>query len=192
MGKQKRMNPITTVKQIVCVGIWTVCICSIASAALAVEKAVPNPTSPAMEEISATTTLEPPPSNPDTPSLASPFYEYQSSARPDPFKPFIAPKTVSPNELIDDQRELTGMQLFEPGQLTLVAIMNTSNGRVAMVEDVTKKGYTIKEGILIGKYGEVTEIGRDQVIVTETAHTRGGEEIKTVVAMKLKRDGEGQ
>ena len=70
--------------------------------------------------------------------------------------------------------------------------MNTSNGRVAMVEDVTKKGYTIKEGILIGKYGEVTEIGRDQVIVTETAHTRGGEEIKTVVAMKLKRDGEGQ
>lgn len=131
------------------------------------------------------------PESVSTPIPPSPAYEYQLSSRPDPFKPFIAPKTVNPNELLDDTRELVGMQLFEPGQLSLVAIMNTPGGRVAMVEDVTKKGYLLREGILIGRYGEVTEIRKDQVIVTETAHTRGGEEIKTVVSMQLKRDGEG-
>lgn len=121
-----------------------------------------------------------------------PPYEYQLAARPDPFKPFIALQKVDPNELVDDTRELSGMQLFEPGQLSLVAVMDTPRGRLAMVEDVTKKGYLLREGILIGRNGQVTEIRRDQVIVTETARTRGGEEIKTLVSMKLKRDGEGQ
>ncbi len=119
-------------------------------------------------------------------------YQYQLTGRPDPFKPFIAPKTVNPSDLVDDNKELTGMQLFEPGQLSLVAIMDTPRGRVAMVEDVTKKGYMLRKGILIGRNGEVTDIMKDQVVVTETARTRGGDEIKTVVSMKLKRDGEGQ
>ncbi len=122
-----------------------------------------------------------------------PPYEYLVTSRPDPFKPFIAPKSVNPNEIVsDDDAELTGMRLFEPAQLSLVGVMETSRGRIAMVEDVTKKGYKIIEGQLIGRRGKVTEIQKDQVIVTETARTRGGEEIKTVVSMKLKRDGEGK
>ncbi len=125
-------------------------------------------------------------------AVTPPPYVYQVSARPDPFKPFVAPQRVDPNELLDDTRELTGMQLFEPGQLSLVGILDTPRGRVAMVEDVTKKGYLLREGVLLGRYGKVTEIGRDQVVITETAYTRGGEEITTVVAMKLQKDGEGQ
>ena len=121
-----------------------------------------------------------------------PVYEYQATSRPDPYKPFIAPKTVNPSELLDEDKELTGMQLFEPAQLSLVGVMDTPKGRVAMVEDATKKGYTITEGQLIGKRGKVTEIQKDQVLVTETAQTRGGEEIKTVVSMKMKRDGDGK
>ena len=122
-----------------------------------------------------------------------PPYEYLVTSRPDPFKPFIAPKSVNPNEIVsDDDGELTGMRLFEPAQLSLVGVMETPRGRIAMVEDVTKKGYKIIEGQLIGRRGKVTEIQKDQVIVTETARTRGGEEIKTVVSMKLKRDGEGK
>lgn len=119
-------------------------------------------------------------------------YEYQVAARPDPFKPFIAPKRVNPNELVDENLELTGMQLFEPGQLNLVAVMDTPRGRIAMVEDYTKKGYKITQGQLIGRRGQVTEIRKDEVLVTETAYTRGGEEIKTVVSMKMKRDGDGK
>ena len=128
----------------------------------------------------------------EDPPPGPPPYEYQTSARPDPFKPFIAPKTVNPNELIDEVQNLTGMQLFEPEQLTLVGVMDTPSGRVAMVEDVTKKGYRLTEGELIGRRGQVTEIRRDQLLITETVHTRGGEEIKSVVSMKLKRDGEGK
>ena len=124
--------------------------------------------------------------------LGAPEYEYQVAARPDPFKPFIAPKTVNPNELVDENLELTGMQLFEPGQLNLVAVMDTPHGRMAMVEDVTKKGYKITLGQLIGRRGQVTEIRKDEVLVTETAYTRGGEEIKTVVSMKMKRDGDSK
>lgn len=124
--------------------------------------------------------------------LGAPEYEYQAAARPDPFKPFIAPKTVNPNELVDENLELTGMQLFEPGQLNLVAVMDTPRGRMAMVEDVTKKGYKITQGQLIGRRGQVTEIRKDEVLVTETAYTRGGEEIKTVVSMKMKRDGDSK
>ena len=124
--------------------------------------------------------------------LSAAEYEYQVAARPDPFKPFIAPKTVNPNELVDENLELTGMQLFEPGQLNLVAVMDTPRGRLAMVEDVTKKGYKITQGQLIGRRGQVTEIRKDEVLVTETAYTRGGEEIKTVVSMKMKRDGDSK
>lgn len=123
---------------------------------------------------------------------AAPQYEYQVASRPDPFKPFITLKSVNPNELLDEEAELTGMQLFEPAQLSLVAVMDTPRGRIAMVEDVTKKGYKITVGQLIGRHGQVTEIQKEQVKVTETAQTRGGEKIKTDVFMKLKRDGEGK
>lgn len=123
---------------------------------------------------------------------AAPQYEYQVASRPDPFKPFITLKSVNPNELLDEEGELTGMQLFEPAQLSLVAVMDTPRGRIAMVEDVTKKGYKITVGQLIGRHGQVTEIQKEQVKVTETAQTRGGEKIETDVFMKLKRDGEGK
>lgn len=123
---------------------------------------------------------------------AVPQYEYQVALRPDPFKPFITLQSVNPNELLDEEAELTGMQLFEPAQLSLVAVMDTPRGRIAMVEDVTKKGYKITVGQLIGRHGQVTEIQKEQVKVTETAQTRGGEKIKTDVFMKLKRDGEGK
>ena len=49
---------------------------------------------------------------------AAPQYEYQVASRPDPFKPFIMFKSVNPNELLDEKSELTGMQLFEPAQLS--------------------------------------------------------------------------
>lgn len=122
----------------------------------------------------------------------TPTYEYQATSRPDPFKPFVALNAVNPTDLLEEEKELTGMQLFEPAQLSLVGVMDTPKGRVAMVEDATKKGYTITEGQLIGRHGKVTEIQKDQVLVTETARTRGGDEIKTVVSMKMKRDGEGK
>jgi len=122
-------------------------------------------------------------------------YVYVSEGRPDPFKPFVAPKSIvaplaDPNEIIDDSASLDGMQLFEPGQLTLVGTMISPKQEIALVEDQTKKGYVIKPGTLIGKRGVVSKIGSDEVVVTETARTRSGQEIKSTVMMKLNKEGD--
>ena len=122
-------------------------------------------------------------------------YVYAVDGRTDPFKPFISPKATSsvgrdPNEIIEDHAELTGMQLFEPGQLTLVGLLMTGVGELALVEDQTKKGYMLKRGNLIGKRGVVTQIDKQQVVITETARTRAGKEINSTVIMRLKKEGD--
>ncbi len=120
---------------------------------------------------------------------------YELEGRPDPFVPFITPKATTanspdPNEIIEDDLVLTGMQLFEPGQLTLVAVLYAQGSPMAMVEDVTGKGYILTKGIPIGRRGVVSDINSSAVVITETARTRAGKEIKSTVTMKLKKEGD--
>jgi type IV pilus assembly protein PilP len=122
-------------------------------------------------------------------------YTYNAEGRFDPFKPFVALKSSSPtqqdpNEILDDGNELTGMQLFEPGQLTLVGVMLSSQEPIALVEDQTRKGYVLKLGNLIGKRGVVSSIDSRQVVVTETARTRAGKEMKSTTTMRIKKEGD--
>jgi type IV pilus assembly protein PilP len=132
--------------------------------------------------------------NSTQPVIADP-YTYTVEGRTDPFKPFISKKATTPagrdpNEVIDEKAELTGMQLFEPGQLTLVGVLMTGTGELALVEDQTKKGYMLKRGTLIGRRGVVTLIDKQQVVITETAHTRAGKEISSTFIMRLKKEGD--
>ena len=122
-------------------------------------------------------------------------YSYVIEGRADPFKPFISTQAVAPtgpdpNEIIDENERLTGMQLFEPGQLTLVGIMLSPAAEMAFVEDQAKKGYVLKVGTLIGRRGVVAQIEPDQVLIEETAKTRSGQEIKTTVTMRLNKEGD--
>ena len=123
-------------------------------------------------------------------------FEYVLEGRPDPFVPFITPKatisapTVNMDEIIEKKIVLTGMQLFEPGQLTLVALLKTESEDIAMVQDFTGKGYVITEGTKIGKRGVVKDIAPNTVIIEETAETRAGKKIITNVLMTLKKEGE--
>ena len=121
-------------------------------------------------------------------------FEYQLENRADPFVPFITEKaatsSVDMNEIVEENVPLTGMQLFEPGQLTLVATLRKEAGSVAMVEDFTGKGYVLLKGTKIGKRGLVKEIDPNAVIIEETAVTRAGKEIITKVVMTLKKEGE--
>ncbi len=131
--------------------------------------------------------------NPTQPLTDS--YAYIVEGRTDPFKPFISPKAATPagrdpNEIVDDNTDLTGMRLFEPGQLTLVGVLMSGGGEIALVEDQTKKGYMLKHGNLIGKRGVVTQIDKKQVVITETARTRAGEEINSTVIMRLNKEGD--
>lgn len=122
-------------------------------------------------------------------------YSYKYEGRYDPFKPFVSPKKASaitpdPNEIVEEKAEYSGMQLFEPGQLNLVGVMMTKNDPLALVEDQTKKGYVLKLGSLIGKRGMVTAIEPQHVVITETAKTRAGNEIKSTTTMRMKLEGD--
>lgn len=121
-------------------------------------------------------------------------FSYQMENRADPFVPFITEKAaaskVNMDEIVDVSGPLTGMQLFEPGQLTLVAVMKTSSQDIAMVEDFTGKGYVLTEGLKIGRRGVIKDIVPNAVIIEETAETRAGKKIVTETVMTLRKEGE--
>ncbi len=122
-------------------------------------------------------------------------YEYQIENRSDPFVPFFTGETTTdpgldPNEIIDTNDSLTGMQLFEPGQLTLVALLKSKGRYVAMVEDFTGRGYVVEQGIKIGRRGVVKAILPNEVIIEEVAMTRAGKELRSEIVMALRKEGE--
>ncbi|MCP3891909.1 MAG: pilus assembly protein PilP [Desulfobulbaceae bacterium] len=130
------------------------------------------------------------------PKPAVELFDYVLDNRSDPFVPFISEKAASTktlidmNEIVEASDPLSGMQLFEPGQLTLVALMQKGNEDIAMVEDFTGKGYILTEGTKIGRRGAVRDIASNKVIIEETAVTRAGKKIITEVVMILKKEGE--
>ncbi len=120
------------------------------------------------------------------------LFKYLIENRPDPFIPFITKKAASVNidEILPIAERLSGMQLFEPGQLNLVAIVMVENNDFAMAEDTTGKGYIIRKGMKIGKRGTITEIQPNEVIIEETAFTRAGKKLTSKIVMLLKKEGE--
>jgi type IV pilus assembly protein PilP len=94
------------------------------------------------------------------------------------------------DEIVDSGEPLTGMQLFEPGQLTLVALLKKDGENMAMVQDFTGKGYVLTEGTKVGRRGIVKSFTPQSVIIEETAVTRAGKKTVTEVAMLLKKEGE--
>jgi len=121
-------------------------------------------------------------------------YEYQLDDRSDPFVPFVAKvvkRRVQNDEIVDEEeKELTGMQLFEPGQLVLVALMQTGENFVGMVQDVSGRGYMLSNGMLIGKRGVITGIDAEKITILETAYTRAGRTVKTNIVLSLNKEGD--
>jgi hypothetical protein len=118
-------------------------------------------------------------------------FQYHLEGRSDPFMPFISDKaegTLNPNDIVENEEQLTGMQLFEPGQLNLVALVNTPDQKFAMVEDVSGKGYIIKEGTKIGRRGVVRSIIPNKVLIEETAMTRAGKKLTSDIVMVLRKE----
>jgi len=130
---------------------------------------------------------------PLTPGVSSTAFSYQLEGRPDPFRPFITEKAkndINMDELVESEETLTGMQLFEPSQLKLVAIVFEDNAELAMVEDASGQGYAIRPGMKIGKKGIVASIDPNQVIIEETSLTRAGKQLTNNTVMHLKKKGE--
>ncbi len=120
------------------------------------------------------------------------LFEYLIEGRNDPFVPFISEKSQAAkiDEILPVEDQLTGMQLFEPGQLNLVAIVMADENDFAMVEDTTGKGYILQTGMEIGRRGIVTSIQSNKVTIEETAFTRAGKKLTSNIVMLLKKEGE--
>lgn len=122
------------------------------------------------------------------------LFEYKISGRQDPFVPFYNGDTVSKDtsdEVIDtNSGPLVGMQRFEPGQLTLVALMQAKGNYLAMVQDFKGQGYVLREKMKIGKYGEIKQITSAKVYIQETRTTKSGKVLTNQIVMKLRKEGD--
>ena len=116
-------------------------------------------------------------------------FTYQTEGRTDPFLPFISQKVMQ--EVAQAKPEaLTGMRQFEPGQLTLVAIMFSENNPMAMVEDSSHKGYIVRKGTKIGRSGIISDILPNQVIIKQLSYSMAREKKYKTVEMTLRKEGE--
>ncbi|MCI5164799.1 MAG: hypothetical protein D3903_01605 [Candidatus Electrothrix sp. GM3_4] len=122
-------------------------------------------------------------------------FQYKLEGRPDPFLPFLSKdrgrKKIDETPIENgNEKPLTGMQLFEPGQLRLVALLKIGNRNVAMVEDVAGKGYRLDENIPIGRYGIINRITDENVEITENYTTKTGRVVTKEIIMRLKKEGD--
>ncbi len=120
--------------------------------------------------------------------LDQPF-TYQQENRPDPFMPFIAASTLKAADNQKEAKPLSGMQLFEPGQLNLVGILFNGPVVLAMVQDSTGKGYIIKKDTKIGRHGIVTAIMPNEVVIKEWFRKSNGKKIYRDNIMVLRKEG---
>ena len=116
-------------------------------------------------------------------------FTYRREGRTDPFEPFITEEVLEA-EIKEAEEELTGMRKFEPGQLTLVAIIFRGAQSFAMVQDAAGKGYILKKGTLIGRSGEVVEIVANKVVIQEESYTATRQKRQRTIEMVLKKEGE--
>ncbi len=121
--------------------------------------------------------------------MQTPF-TYRRENRSDPFMPFISQETGPTVVSSEEETPLSGMQLFEPGQLTLVAILFSGQRALAMVEDSTGMGHIIRVKDKVGRRGEVKAIVANAVVLEEWSLTTSGSKRFTTTEMVLRKEGE--
>jgi hypothetical protein len=114
-------------------------------------------------------------------------FVYKREGRNDPFVPFIEERVEAKDLPIE---ELTGMRKFEPGQLTVVAIVSSARDTFAMVQDSNNQGYIIRKGVALGRTGVVEAIVPNKVVVKNYTYNLAGDKIYKTVEMVLKQEGE--
>jgi type IV pilus assembly protein PilP len=127
---------------------------------------------PAQTEIAKA--VEPPPDAP-----------YDATGRRDPFRP---PRAGSVRA-----GEQTPLQRYEIGQLRLVAVIYDTREPRAVVEDDQGLGYIVKVGTPVGPNGgQVKEIERGRVLISEDSVDFYGEHRLNEVAMELRTAERGK
>ncbi len=163
------------------------------------------------KKISAPSTPVPSPKTEDTPTETSTTTTVSTTAAEDEaatvakriydpkerLNPFIPLFRDDDKEAADDQPSKskrkkripqTPLERISLNQLKLVAIIRTSSGNRALVEDNTSKGFIIKNGTYIGlNSGIVTQINANSVIVEEEIENLMGELVLQNTEIKLQK-----
>ena len=104
-------------------------------------------------------------------------YSYDPTDKVDPFKSFITVREEL-EEKEAREKPRTYLETLDISQLTISAIMLTSDGNWALIRDSKGDGHVIRTGTPIGKKGgRVTEILEDKVVVREYHKDIRGREI---------------
>jgi len=132
---------------------------------------------------------EPPPSPVEvTPDFNPDVPPYNPVGRRDPFRPF----TLDIHR--ETQVQLTPLQRYELGQLTVVATLWDVSPPRAMVEDSVGMGYILTLGTPIGRNGGlVTAIEPERVVVEERIlDFYGKEQVSRTIMETPKEEGPSQ
>lgn len=104
--------------------------------------------------------------------------------RRDPFKTYY--EDLVPENPGVDPKNMTELQRIDLDKLKLVAVVVGTATPMAMVEDSTGRGFTLKIGTLIGKrLGQVKHIRRGEVVVQEEFRDFTGKRIPQLKELKL-------
>jgi type IV pilus assembly protein PilP len=111
---------------------------------------------------------------------------YTTAGRRDPFRP---PRAGS----VRSGGPQTPLQRYEIGQLRLVAVIYDTREPRAVVEDDQGLGYIVKVGTPVGPNGgQVREIQRGRVLISEDSVDYYGEHRLNEVAMELRTAERGK
>jgi type IV pilus assembly protein PilP len=116
----------------------------------------------------------------------APDVPYNAVGRRDPFRP---PRAGS----VRSGGPQTPLQRYEIGQLRLVAVIYDTRDPRAVVEDDQGLGYIVKVGTPVGPNGgQVREIQRGRVLISEDSVDFYGEHRLNEVAMELRTAERGK
>ena len=118
----------------------------------------------------------------------APAYKYNPVGKPDPFKPFIEEELGTKK---NERKPLPISPLQREGieQFRLVGISGDDHRRIAIVQDVKGKAYTIFLGTYIGlNGGRVVEILPDRITIEEKSKADDKQAKAKRLTMKLRKD----
>ncbi|MGO9136690.1 MAG: pilus assembly protein PilP [Syntrophales bacterium] len=118
----------------------------------------------------------------------APAYKYNPVGKPDPFKPFIE-QEVGPKKIERKPLPISPLQREGIEQFRLVGISGDNHRRIAIVQNVKGKAYTIFLGTYIGlNGGRVVEILPDRIIIEEKSKAEDKQAKAKRLTMKLRKD----
>lgn len=129
--------------------------------------------------------------------ISMPMEKYDSKDRVDPFIPLIAEKNApaGPGSSVDTkpERTLTPLEKLELSQIKLVAVVEMSDRRIAMVEDAAGKGYEVVIGTYIGPNGgKVTSVTMKGIKIEEKVKDYNGKIRKRYEEIEFHKSEDGE